>query len=404
MGIKSVTCITDCAPHGQVISAAELEYEEQLAVDVDRNVFSVEFRNIVNASVRGNIVRLELNPNDKTASVIPQPEHMGPPPKSEGEEEPPKKPEGPPPGGFPAPVRERLSVTVGQLKSIKAADGSDIPASGAITSDKLVQPIIDNFIQAPFKDINYNLYIPKNLEEGKTYPLVTFLHDAGVCAKDPFVALSQGNGATSFADPAWQAGHPCFVLAPSIPDGMVLTRDDFTCESDVVEEVKALIDKIAAENPVDKNRIYVTGQSMGCMTFSELNVRYPEAFAASLLVAGQWNPETMAEACKKCKFWILVSQNDAKAFPGMNAVVAALEEKGVKFGHYHWDAKAGADVLDKAVKDAMAEDVDMRYTYFDGSSVVPYGEDPGPGANHVNTWPVVYDIPALKEWLFAQSK
>ena len=402
MGIKSVTCITESAPHGQIIAAAEIEYEEQLAADVDRNAFAVEFRNVVSACVNGNVVRLELNPNDKMASVIPAPEHPAPPKAKDGE--PPKKPQGPPPGGFPAPVRERLSVTVGQLKSIKAADGTDIPASGAVKSDRLVQPIVDDFIQAEYNGMKYNLFIPKKLEEGRVYPLVTFLHDAGVCAPDPFVTLSQGNGATSFADPAWQAEHPCYVLAPQIPQGTILTRDDFSCASDFMETIKSMIDMICDTNAVDKKRIYVTGQSMGCMSFCELNIRYPEAFTASLLVAGQWDPDRIAEACQKCKFWILVSQNDAKAFPGMNAVVGALEEKGVKFGRYHWDAKSGDEALDKAVREAMADDVDMRYTYFDNSSVVPAGEDDGPGGNHVNTWPVVYNIPALKEWLFAQSK
>ena len=40
----------------------------------------------------------------------------------------------------------------------------------------------------------------------------------------------------------------------------------------------------------DKNRIYGTGQSMGCMMLCELNIRYPGFFGGCFLVAGQWNP------------------------------------------------------------------------------------------------------------------
>ncbi|MBO6039947.1 MAG: hypothetical protein J6P58_01940, partial [Oscillospiraceae bacterium] len=124
----------------------------------------------------------------------------------------------------------------------------------------------------------------------------------------------------------------------------------------------------------------------------------------SMLVAGQWSPERMAAKCTKSKLWILVSQHDAKAFPGMNAVTAALEEQGVKVGRYLWNAKAGAAELNALAAEAAADDVQLRYTVFQGSSVVPEGRDDGPGANHVCTWPVAYELEGVKEWLFAQKR
>lgn len=89
----------------------------------------------------------------------------------------------------------------------------------------------------------------------------------------------------------------------------------------------------------------------------------------------------MAENCPNNKLWILVSRNDEKAFPGMNAVAEAMEKAGAKVGRYCWNAKS-ADLNAEAQK-SLADNVNVRYTVFEGSSVVPEGEVPHSGANHV---------------------
>jgi len=160
---------------------------------------------------------------------------------------------------------------------------------------------------------------------------------------------------------------------------------------------------VAEHHAVDKKRIYATGQSMGCMAFCELNIRYPEYFAASLLVAGQWSPERMAERCCEKKLRILVSEHDKKAFPGMNAVTDAMEAAGARIGRYKWNAKSTKEQFDKLCADAVKEDLNIRYTVFDGSSVVPEWKDDNPATNHVCTWAVAYTIEPLMQWLFEQT-
>ena len=44
---------------------------------------------------------------------------------------------------------------------------------------------------------------------------------------------------------------------------------------------------------VDPDRIYATGQSMGCMSSIVMMLKEPDLFAGALLVAGKWNPELM---------------------------------------------------------------------------------------------------------------
>jgi glyoxylase-like metal-dependent hydrolase (beta-lactamase superfamily II) len=108
----------------------------------------------------------------------------------------------------------------------------------------------------------YNLYVPHTLEAGKTYPLVLFMHDLSGVGKEVTYTLTQGNGATVWASPEWQANHPCLVLAPEFGRQIVGENNMVTS---VVDACLHLVDSVVAAYPVDRDRVYTTGQSMGCI-------------------------------------------------------------------------------------------------------------------------------------------
>ena len=399
--IKKVICLTDNFPDGQHITGAKIIYDTPLDYNqISPAAFKVKDRMITGFACEGDTVTLCLDPRDKASYLIEQPGNDDPP-KHHGPEPGEKKDSGPP--NLPVAERRPVVVYVMQKEPVITADGNAIEPFEYIASTESVEPIVSDFIQAEFKGIPYNLFIPKAYNGENELPLVNFIHDAGPCGPDVKITLSQGSGAISFASPEWQEEHPCFVLAPQIDRSIKLTGPDSTCAPEL-ETIKELIDDVAERYHIDKKRIYTTGQSMGCMASCEMNIRWPDFFAASLLVAGQWSPEKMAENCTGCKFWILVSEHDARAFPGMNAVTAALEEKGVKIGHYWWDGKDSDEVLTEKAREAMKDDVQMRYTVFYGSTVVPANLWPHPGSNHSSTWNRVYPIKGLKEWLFSCVK
>ena len=60
---------------------------------------------------------------------------------------------------------------------------------------------------------------------------------------------------------------------------------------------------------MDKNRVYTTGQSMGCMAFIVMLIKYPDLFTAALLVAGQWDAMKMS-VLTKANMWIVVSERN----------------------------------------------------------------------------------------------
>lgn len=396
--ILHVTAVTGNYPHGQFIDQARITYDCSLSKDVKADSFSIEGRSVTGVQVEGDTVVLSLsNVREQAASLFPP---MPPRPKPK-----PGEKIGGPPRNMPPTKLLPIQVTVTQVGEIFDADNNVIMPDGAMhVSDRTIQPVVEEFTQGEFAGIPYNLYTPKNMEPGKVYPLVMFIHDAGPCGPDPKITLAQGNGAISFASPEWQREHPCFVLAPQIDRSVHLTNDDFTCSKEI-HDIKDLLDYVVDSNAVDKSRIYTTGQSMGCMASCELNILYPDLFAASMLVAGQWDPDGMARTYNGNKYWILVSEHDAKAFPGMNAVTDALEGVGVEVAKYRWNGKASGEELTELARNAVVEnDAKVRYTVFQDSTVVPEWEEDGPGSNHVNTWPVVYNIIGLKEWLFSQSK
>ncbi len=397
--VTDITCLTENYRDGMKIYGVSIVYDRPVKADPSlKEAYSVKDRHITGVSVEGNEVILSLDTSDEGATIIFQPNDMPNgqkhlPPENRGGD---KKP-GPGPDHKPkilAPVPR--VVNVAQTADITACDGTVIPADNTMTaSTSACEPVVDKFQQFELNGMGYNLYIPENCDPDKVYPLVVFVHDIGVCGEDTKITLMQGLGAVTWATTEWQAKHPCYVLAPQVKPGIGPNN---------LETIKSIIDYVISAYNIDKKRIYATGQSMGCSTFCEMNVRYPDFFTATLLVAGQDDPEPIAEACSKCKFWILVSNHDERAFPGMNDVVSALEDKGVRFGRYVWDAKLPLSELNRLAAKAREDDVDMRYTVFDGSSVVFEDRKDNPVTNHVCTWGVVYGIDEVKEWLFSNVK
>ena len=130
------------------------------------------------------------------------------------------------------------------------------------------------------KSFGYNLFVPDNDDPSQKYPLVLFITDSSVVGNETKAALEQGYGAVIWASEKEQEKHPSFILAPEYPENILNGENDVT---DYVRATLNLLDKVRNEYPIDSGRLYMTGQSMGCMTSLYLNATNPELFAASPL-------------------------------------------------------------------------------------------------------------------------
>ncbi len=135
-----------------------------------------------------------------------------------------------------------------------------------------------------------------------------------------------------------------------------------------------------------------------------MNIKHPDFFAASYIVAGQWEPSVTAPMAKN-NIFVLVSENDAKAFPTENAIMKVLAENGATVKESHgWNAQAPVTELNEKVNALLAQGGNIHYASFTGGTLPLEQNSQNKGAAHMGTWGVAYNIDAIKEWLFSQRK
>ena len=395
-GIRSVTSVTEVFGTGQQITHIIVEFNERVVnSQLTKNTFTGSDRTVekIYSNTRpertdivkdGRFVIIELNPKDSGASL-----------RLEGNDE----------VGF---QMKKATSKITQKEDILFTNGKKLEKSIAILeNNKTRNLIVENFKQFVYKDpktgtsVKYNLYIPKNYDKNKKYPLVLFMHDKGVLSEDTKTALLQGNGATSFAAPEEQARHEAFVLAPQYSRQVVDDNGDIT--SDLDATVNLIRDYLISKYSIDEKKLYATGQSMGGMMAIVMNYKYPELFAASYLVACQWNPKEVSTMAKN-NLWITVSTGDAKAYPGMNSITSELIKRGATVAKDNWRADyTDAQFLEGARK-VIAQKSNIKYTTLEKGTNPYLPKDANPGLEHSGTWKVAYNIPGIKDWMFLQSK
>lgn len=284
--------------------------------------------------------------------------------------------------------------------------GGGLPASALVSqcySDAekdMIREVAPKFIQAEFCGSNgivvkYNLFVPENYDPSVAYPLVLFVHDAGALSEDVTHTLYQGTGAISFASPEDQAKHPCFVLAPQY------SRVMEDAGSDQAVATFELLEKLCCDYNIDRRRLYNTGQSMGGMFALSTNIVHPDLFAASYLVACQWDVSEFYRFATK-PMWIVVAEGDPRAYPGMQAGCEAWAAAGAKISEAQWDGSYMSDEYAADVEAMLAEDANIRFVHFELGTV--NSSEFGGAKEHMATWPVAYRISGIRDWLFEQVK
>lgn len=418
--IKSCSAITEVFGDGQQVTAVALEYDQTIDnAKLSTTSYNVKGRTInrvyANSSAvksaegtNGKYVIIEFQKMDNTSDRGPQ-----------GSSAPNRKPSFDPNGSVPPNNSEGgnrmnnfttskadLTTYVIQVGKIFTTNGIVYkPSAESFATTKNINLIVDEFKQVEFKDpvtglvLKYNLYVPKNYDKNKFYPLVLFMHDASVTGRETTATLTQGLGAVIWATPEEQAKHECFVLAPLFPTQTVNDKSEVSGYLDVTVN---LIKDLTQKYSIDKNRLYTTGQSGGCMMSIAIDIKYPDLFAASFLVAGQWGTSLVSPLAKQ-KLWIIVSEGDNKAFPGMNAITTTLEKEGAKVSRATWNARSSASEFTSEVAKMNAEGNNIRYVAFEKGTTWPAGKEKNM-TEHMQTWKIAYSIEGVRDWLFTQSK
>lgn len=138
-------------------------------------------------------------------------------------------------------------------------------------------------------------YEPENMKKGNKKPLIIWLHGQGEGGTDPDISIL-GTETSALAKTEIQSYFSsgkekgAFVLVVQSPtywmdegDG---TNGNGSGISRYTEILKKAIDKYVADNPyVDKNRIYIGGDSNGGYMTMNMIIEYPNYFAAAFPIA-----------------------------------------------------------------------------------------------------------------------
>ena len=163
-------------------------------------------------------------------------------------------------------------------------------------------PIIQQEIYDP-STLNYLFFMPRETTaviNGK-YPLIITLHGIGDGGTDLWKVKREGlpkilDGKNTF---------PFIVISPQCP-----STTEWYYNDGVQEKVNTMIDSVIARYPVDTNRIYLTGLSMGGIGTLDLAIRYPKRFAALIPIAFRIEDGWNLCALKDIPMWAFHGEKD----------------------------------------------------------------------------------------------
>lgn len=140
--------------------------------------------------------------------------------------------------------------------------------------------------------LKYRIYVPHGIGFFEKVPLVVFLHGAGERGEDNAVQLV--HGVPQLISYSMRKDDKAIIVAPQCPERLrwfetpwgELEHQTTAQPSVAMAKVIALIEKMLADYPVDRSRVYITGLSMGGYGTWDIAGRMPELFAAALPVCG----------------------------------------------------------------------------------------------------------------------
>ncbi len=198
------------------------------------------------------------------------------------------------------------------------------------------------------KTIDCLVYLPQGYRNGDAqWPLVLFLHGVGECGDDLEIVKKHGLPK---------------VLEKGMPLPFLVVSPQARSRGWNPDVLLALLDRIVDRYRVDRDRIYVTGLSMGGYGTWALAAAAPRRFAAAVPICGGGDP-AWADRLKDLPLWVFHGAKD-------DTVPIAKSEKMVQ-----------------ALR-AMGGNVE--FTVY-------------PETGH-DCWTVTYDDPKLYEWLLQHHR
>ncbi len=198
------------------------------------------------------------------------------------------------------------------------------------------EKIIDKGFEFPFI-----VRTPKNMKDG--LPLIVQLHGAGERGDGSNLDVVEIHGFSHvFTD---EAEIDCIFVQPQCPENSFWAAN--------VPFIKSFIEKIIAEYKCDKDRVYLTGLSMGGYGTWFTAMAFPEMFAAIAPCCGggmPWNAGVLT-----MPVWAFHGGKDDVVFPYESEnMVEGMRKAGLnpkytvfpEYGHNSWEKAYSKELLE----------------------------------------------------------
>jgi predicted peptidase len=197
------------------------------------------------------------------------------------------------------------------------------------------------FVDKTFKNADgttspYVVFVPKDYDGTKDYPVILFLHGSGESKGGMKKPVEVGIGT------AIKHHEKTFPFITVIPQSEKRTWGAATEDG---KRAMAILDEVMKEYKTDPKRVYLTGLSMGGFGTWSLAAAHPDKWAAIAPICGGGNPKE-AEKIKDLPCWCFHGDADPTVkVEKSREMIDALKKAGAspKFtefpgvGHNSWD-------------------------------------------------------------------
>jgi predicted peptidase len=219
----------------------------------------------------------------------------------------------------------------------------------------------------------YQVYVPFGWNKHQKWPVLLFLHGYGERGSDGLLSTEVGIGS---AIRAHADRFNLLVVIPQCPSDRVWTTKDMEAMA------TATLEQAVHEFKGDRERLYLTGLSMGGYATWDMTVRYPDRFAAFVPICGGIQPGKHIAELRSS----LV--DDPKVSDPYAETARRIGKTPVWIFHGADDESVPAEESRRMAAALKTGGANFRYTEY-------------PGVGH-NSWDNAYADPEFVPWLLGQ--
>jgi alpha-L-fucosidase 2 len=249
----------------------------------------------------------------------------------------------------------------------------------------------------------YRLFIPENYSRQQKYPLILTLHGVGESGADNVAHVKKNRVAERWAEDSTQNIQKCFVVSPQCPTSdkwvnvpawtNIYYSTQTLQESASLGRTLALVDSLIKEFPIDTNRLYITGLSMGGYGTWDVLARHPGKFAAAIPVCGG-SDTSKANLIRPTPIWTFHGAVDNTVPPqATRSMIERFEALGtpvVKYTAQYTNYFSGSTITREKLTSKIDSGATTIFCEF-------------PDGDH-GIWTNTYNEPLITKWLFKQKK